>query len=256
VLSSELCSSPVTLGYSGSWPPYIQVKQNNQVSGADLDVLKIVLARMGCQLTTVNVPINRLLRELELGTIDIASGASMTTERQQLFHFSIPYRTEVIKLMYDENNVDLSRFKSINDIIANGNLVALNTNAWYGEEIESIKSTKLKTNLVHVNSQKKRLELFVNQRVEGIVEDELVSCTTFTQSLKKSLKYYSQVINQGDVHFIFSQKSISTTFVDEFNGHLRNLRNNNEMTDIFRKHTKADCIDMVPKLNRLNSIAN
>ena len=96
----------LVLGYSGDWPPYILKSNNGEVSGADFDILKSVMSQMKCELTTVKVPINRLLMELEKGMIDVATGASKTRKREKLFHYSQPYRIEVIRLMYDKEQVN------------------------------------------------------------------------------------------------------------------------------------------------------
>ena len=235
----------LVLGYSGDWPPYILKSNNGEVSGADFDILKSVISKMECELTTVKVPINRLLMELEKGTIDVATGASKTRKREKSFHYSQPYRIEVIRLMYDKEHVNLDRFSNLQQVLDDGNLVVLNKSAWYGREIAKLKENKQKYNLVHVDKLSTRLKLFSNQRADGFIADEVVSCSSFPANYRSKIAFHPYVINRNDVYFIFSKKTTISVFVERFNFYLQQLQNSNVITDIYRKHIPHDCFEML-----------
>jgi len=253
VAASETCPTPLILGYSGNWPPYIQTTNENDVTGADFDILKEVLAQMNCEFATRNIPISRLLKELEQGTIDIASGASRTAARERLFYYSIPYRLEVVKLLYEEANADLGQYNDVQQILAAGYLIVLNKNAWYGKELAAIKASKLKEKLVHVEKQGTRLKLFIKRRVEGFITDELISCMTLTSQQRNKYKFHPLIINQDAVYFIFSKKTLTPNFIVEFNRQLQRLKSSKKLYNIYRKHIADECFHTT-SLNNLLSL--
>jgi len=243
--ANEFCSSELVLGYSGDWPPYIVKDENEQVSGADFDILNSVMLAMGCQLKAVEVPINRLFMELEQGSVDVATGASKTQTRKRLFHYSDPYRVEIVKLMYDKKHVDLSRLNNLREILLDDAVIALNKDAWYGQEIAELKVNNKEYNLIHVDTLSTRLKLFANQRVDGFIADEVVSCSSFSPMFRKNIAFHPYVINRNDVHFIFSKKTTTKAFVERFNLQLSILQNTSFLFDIYRKHMSHYCFEML-----------
>ena len=162
------------------------------------------------------------------------------------FYYSLPYRLEIVKLLYEKANADLSQYSDIQDILAAGYLITLNKKAWYGEELAAIKASKLQEKLVYVERQDTRLKLFMKRRVEGFITEELINCMTLTSQQRSQYTFHPHVINRDAVYYIFSKKNVSPLFIAEFNRQLEHLIKSEKLSDIYRKHILPECLHAVP----------
>jgi polar amino acid transport system substrate-binding protein len=71
-------------------PPYSQRQADGTVSGLAVELNRLVLHRMGCDVSLVEMPFARALTELRTGGLDILDGMYPLPERAEYAHFSQP----------------------------------------------------------------------------------------------------------------------------------------------------------------------
>ncbi len=223
----DLCDSPLVVSYSGDWEPYYYQYARNQYDGTDYDLLLDVITGMGCQLEVLPMTEERSIIELSKGSFDISLGASYTTERNQRFYFSIPYRTETVGMMLVTNH-GWNKHTTLDSILASGGIVTINMQGYFGQHVDTLKARYPKQ-FVHGFSLPQRVAMLNDAHVSAIVDDRTALCTQLqslkmlpaapgnTDSTHNNMIMADEIINQSDVHFIFSRKTIEPPFVDAFN---------------------------------------
>ncbi len=71
-------------------PPYSYTQQDtpDKIVGISVDIAKLILSQLDCQLIFVKMPWARALKEIEAGRIDFVDGAYVRPEREVYVHFS------------------------------------------------------------------------------------------------------------------------------------------------------------------------
>lgn len=227
VHGQDLCDSPLVVSYSGDWEPYYYQYAKHQYDGTDYDLLEHVITGMGCQLAVLPMTEERSIIELSKGSFDISLGASFTPERNKRFFFSIPYRKETVGMMLVPIR-GWNKHTTLDAVLASGGIVAINMQGYFGAHVEALKARYPKQ-FVHGFSLPQRVAMLNDAHVNAIVDDRTALCTQL-QSLKmlpaapgntdrthNNMIMADELINQNNVHFIFSRKTIDTHFIDAFN---------------------------------------
>lgn len=76
------------------WPPFRILEENNNHTGIDFDLWKIIQEELGINIKFERYPWGRALHKLEKGEVDAMSGLAYTEERARVFFYSeLPYYT-------------------------------------------------------------------------------------------------------------------------------------------------------------------
>lgn len=122
------------------WPPYV-LGINGELQGAEVDALNIIFAGSPFCFKVELLPNSkRAFVELKHGRIDLGWAASYTDNCAKHVHFSESYRTEVMRLYENKNN--LHNVDSLEDIFKLGLTVGANFGSYYGEEFEQYKTKR------------------------------------------------------------------------------------------------------------------
>ncbi len=234
------CKNNLVLSTTSNWFPYIYKSENQLYEGFDLALLRDILNEMGCNLMVVQYPERRSLFEISQGRFDIGLGASKNKDRIKLHHYSSPYRHEVNRFAYRNNDIDIAQTKSLQDIIKLNKNIAINLAGWYGEELEGAKADY--NNFIFSDSITKRLKMLYYARVDIVVDDELVLCNELERSIYKGMTIHPQILYDTSIHFIFNKKNISSQFVVQFNGILERKRNDGSLAEYFHGKGTNNCL--------------
>jgi len=119
LLSQLLCSAPVmadsnrpiTMCVDVDPPPPGQIKRDANgkkiipVEGASVDIVRAAFAHLGQTVEFKgDLPWNRCLKEVELGSVDFALGAYFNEERNAIFDYSVHYSTLTPQVFYLASN--------------------------------------------------------------------------------------------------------------------------------------------------------
>ena len=117
------CKRPLILSSTTDWFPFIYKDENGDSRGSDIELLRYLLAKMGCELQVMHFPERRVLFELKYGEFDVGLGASFNEERAKDFRYTDNYRFEVNKFAFQSSDNTLSEAKSLHDIIQHKKII-------------------------------------------------------------------------------------------------------------------------------------
>lgn len=82
-------------------PPWKVLDENGEPDGIDIEMLRLLAARLDLKLEFVHFPFKRCLKMVEIGEIDVMTGVLHRPERDRLFHFiAPPYKTTSNKAFF------------------------------------------------------------------------------------------------------------------------------------------------------------
>jgi len=236
----EECASAIKLSLTTDWYPYVNRVNPTTTSGVDVELLRHVLTEMGCKLEVIHFPERRTLFELELGAFDVGLGASWLEERETLFHFSVPYRKETNRFAYRQSDKHIAAYDRFQQLIENDHIIVINLAGWYGEELERAKREF--NGFVFSDTVVKRLRMLALNRVDVVVDDEIVLCSEIVRRGYDQMRVHPLLLSQADIHFIFNRRSISTDFMTLFNQTLEKALGSGFQNTLFDRYIKPDCL--------------
>ena len=84
----------IRVGYDADWPPFSFERPAGGLSGIDGDILQLLSDRLGLKFEPVHGSNwTETFARAKQGEIDILAGTARTPEREQNFHFTIPYQS-------------------------------------------------------------------------------------------------------------------------------------------------------------------
>lgn len=233
------CTSPLSLSAGTDWYPYLYVDSEGRSTGADVELLRIILRQLDCELIITHFPERRSIYELQKGNVDVGLGASLNQERLAQYHFSSKYRNEVNQFVYRSADSALFNVEKFQDIINLNKKIALNLAGWYGPEIEESKAVN--NNYIYSDTVSRRLKMLSFNRVDVVIDDYTVLCSEFTRQPESSLAIHPLVLFETPIYFIFNKKNISLNFVEQFNTVLESMRRDGRLAAHFIEYLPSGC---------------
>lgn len=234
------CTSPLLLSASMDWFPYLYINEEGQSTGSDIELLRLILDELGCDITIAHFPERRSIYEQKKGNFDVGLGASLNKERLARYHFSSQYRNEVNQFAYHSSDVALFNIKKFQDIITLNKKIALNLAGWYGPEIEASKTVN--NNYIYTDTVTRRLKMLSFKRVDVVIDDYNVLCSEIARLPEGDLLTINPlIIFETPIYFIFNKDNISQEFVEQFNIVLENMKKDGRLAAHFIEYLPADC---------------
>lgn len=238
-VQSKECEAPLVLSTSMDWYPYLYVNGEGRSTGADVELLRKILATMGCELSVVHFPERRSIYELKKGNFDVWLGASLNKERALQYYYSAEYRHEVNKFVYQKSDTTLAKVLKFQDIIALNKIIAVNLAGWYGEEIE--RSKKHHNNYIYSETVTKRLKMLSLNRVDVVMDDYTVLCSELSRQPDENLIIHPLAIFKTPIYYMFNKKTVSENFVNQFNAVLAEMRTTGQLDSHFAEFFPKGC---------------
>ncbi|MBH0029048.1 transporter substrate-binding domain-containing protein [Pseudoalteromonas sp. SWN29] len=157
--------------------------------------------------------------EVRHGRIDLGWAGSYTEKRAKYAHYTVSYRTEVMRLYENKNNTHV--VKSLADIFDQGLTIGANFGSYYGEEFEQYKTTH-KKQIEYTSATSKRFEMLNKQRIDFAIEDELVGAYFAKENSNIKLVTNIEYVNKDDIYLMFSKKTVSINELKIINKHIKN----------------------------------
>lgn len=218
--SVSACDKAIVVSYTGEWKPYFYQRSHDRYSGSDYQFLSRVLERLSCQLLVLPMNEKRVSMEIEKGTFDLSLGSSKTPERQQMYHFSQPYRDETIGFAHLNFNTN-SKIE-LESILDAGGKVAINIDGYFGRIVENLRK-QYPHQFVHRFALPERLTLMFSGEVDAVVDDKAALCFAQQSYSDVRFKVAQQQLHSNQVHFIFSKRSIEPTWVEAFDHEMQTV---------------------------------
>ena len=218
--------------------PYQLMGENGQVSGLDIDLLNAVAKEAGCQLVFDHIPWKRAQSMIGIGSLDVASGASKTSDREKFARFSTPYRSEKIAIYLRQEDLTKFRFTTLTDLAATSARVGMVHGYTYGDEFIGLQKQKAFRGGLHsVLSDEHNFKRLANRHVDVILIEPFVAKSLIaSRSDVERFVRHETMIDTGQIYFMFSKKSVKTKRVDQFNQALERIKKSGEYQNILNKY--------------------
>jgi polar amino acid transport system substrate-binding protein len=229
------CKKALKVGWETARP--FQFKEDNVVKGIDIDILKLVMNELHCQLTFEDIPWERHLKEIERGKIDIAAGASETAERAAYGHFTIPYSGESIILYLHKDNRDKYHFKNEQELIKTGIKIGAVAGSYMGPEFEKLLDEKILIkgdNYLEFSNEKQIIDLLISKRIDGFLYGGKKI------NFHKDIVAHPHQMFEHHANFLLSKKSTSKEIVEEMNKVILKLKQKGILQKIEDTYLKAN----------------
>ena len=213
------CERRFSMSHSGDYVPYQYTNAKSQLVGLDVDIASHIVSTLGCQLSLEKLPPKRAQHLLKEGALDIMAAASITSERHQYAHFSLPYRDESIALFVRKNQAALYNNLTLTKAMAKELKMGAGLGGWYGIEYQAIKEQAITEGLLMLqNSTEQRIKMLTHKLLDVVIADLYVGYYHGKkyQNVAKIVDLPHK-LNNDPVHFMLSRKTFGGAEVDAFN---------------------------------------
>ena len=207
------------------WEPYMYLTPGNEVSGLDIELIEAIAQEAGCILSYTQANWASLLVMVQNGEVDILPGASMSKSREAYALFSSSYREE--HFAFYVNAEDFDAFPTtIKEIVKNDKKVGITSGYMYGDEMTDLQdSSDHENNFVETEVGEANMYNLLQRSIDVFVEDPFVAIYNLKRKgLGDQIKQLPIDIHTGDVHLMFSKKTVNQATVDRFNKALKKFR--------------------------------
>ncbi|WP_144392444.1 substrate-binding periplasmic protein [Pleionea sediminis] len=226
----------LTMGWD-PWEPYLYLTPGNNVSGLDIELIEAMAEEASCSLKFVQHDWMTLLEMIRKGEVDLVAGASITEKRKEFAMFSDPYRSENFVLYVRTGEVD--KFDAdINKIITAGHKVGVTTDYIYGEKVANLQdSNDYSDQFVYSTVGEANYYNLLQHNVDVIIEDPFVGAYNLKRKgMEDQIEQLELTIHSGNVHLMFSMKSVDHKIVSRFNEAISSIKNSGKYKEILDKY--------------------
>ena len=233
----DACSRPLIMAHSGDYAPYQYQGEQGALIGLDVELARLFVEGMGCQLEVVLLPPKRAQKMLAEGRIDMMAAASITKARRKFAHFSQPYRAETSVMFIRRDNAPFMSSMSLFEMVRTGMSFTTGLGGWYGEPWEDIKPYLDEGQLSLTNSTLGQVNMVLMNRADVAVIDRYVGFYhAKTLGQPDGLAEHPQILSDAPAHFMLSQVAVSKRLLVRFNDAIRKLKSGAEYSQILKKY--------------------
>ncbi|PKF63773.1 hypothetical protein CW745_02745 [Psychromonas sp. psych-6C06] len=207
--SAFACPTKLRIGWT-EWAP-LHYMEEGELRGKSTDIIKTVLGKMGCQYTFIETPWVRLMRELEVGNIDIIAGVTFSDERAKFAWFSHVTDSESLQFFGRKDDPRLTHINTLDALLAQKLRIGLRHKVEYGETLMA----QLEDQEVMYFNKGQLDKLLLRRRIDVIIFNDHVADMAFNQENLVSLNLPDLQVNI--THLMLSKKTIDKHFLKKMN---------------------------------------
>ncbi|WP_018691196.1 substrate-binding periplasmic protein [Algicola sagamiensis] len=212
------------------YPPYVIEGADNQ--GLVCDIVQGIFADIGIPVQFHIIPWTRALEFARQGKYDGLISAWHSAERAQFVHFSYPYITNRVRLLYKKDKY--SRVVNLKDITLSR--IGTMRNYAYGPLLESVSNYYL----IPAEKFESNIKLISNDRVDLVAEDEAVATYYLNQKMpgwQKNYRFSELIIVEKTMQLALSQKLKDHKEITErFNQQLLIWKKSGKLKALYEEH--------------------
>ena len=215
------------------WPPYEDL-QNKKARGYSVEVVEAVFKRMKQPVDIKEYPWARAVKNVFEGKNDALMSASYTNERNEKCFFpSEPLLMSKYVLFIRAENAGKLKFDTYEDLV--GKSVGVIRGFGYSEEFWTF--VKKHKNYQTVKDGKSNIKKMMKNRIDYFADDLGVGLAMIKElGLEGKIIPLKKAIKADGLNIIFSRKTMSRTFVDNFSKELKAFKKTSEFAKIFKKY--------------------
>jgi len=202
--------------------PYSFRAPTGEIRGFDADLVRALLAQMGCTANFVNMPWARAVAELEAGRLDILPGTLRNEERERFAHFSKPALESPNILYLSSGATSKYRLMRLEDLLGTSFRLGVQRGVSYGSQFEQVRQDpRFVANLVPITLRRSAWRMLELGRIDGLIADQATARLELRQlALETKIADSGIVVSSSTAVFAFSKRSLNPSFVAAFDKHL------------------------------------
>lgn len=232
--STQLANSSCKLRVAWTpWSPFIVA--GTPPNGIHIELMNWVAKETKCQLIYKKLAWRESVEAIKNGEVDILGRAGVTEERKKFAHFSQAYRKSLIVLYVRKGTSKATQAYNLENLLDQGLIIGVQEGTYYGKEIKALRSLpKYKNSFLELPfPEGPPLNLLLDKTIDGLIESPLtIDSKVLKLSKETQIEEYPLDIFSEDLHFMFSKKTITVKFVEQFNLGLDKVKQSPE----YQKH--------------------
>ncbi|KZN57588.1 hypothetical protein N473_06795 [Pseudoalteromonas luteoviolacea CPMOR-1] len=207
---NSACVTHAKVGVVAGWPPLTSISDKGMAQGLDIEIAKMVFEHAGVCVEFVRLPsAARSFAQLTKGVVDVVLMVSYTFKRKQWGHFTQPYRMERMRLFSLKPPESVY---SLMALLSSEATIGLSIGSYYGEEIKSLANQdRFGNQFIGISTIQRRIELLAKQRVDFIIEDEIVGNYLSHKWSDKPIHIWDYPVHDNEVHFLLRKNKFTPT---------------------------------------------
>lgn len=208
------------------WEPYHFHAIGGEPQGLDIEIVREVAVRAGCELEFLQGGWDSLLRLLRAGELDLMLGATRTPAREDWARFSEPYRSETFRLFALERLADGYADQDLETLLDSGFRLGVTQGYYYGPEINAlIERPAYDGQILHAAVGELNLTWLLDMQIDGFIEDPFVFAAIERRRRDaEPIVALPGELASGPVSFMFSRASIDEAVVARFDDGIASLQ--------------------------------
>jgi polar amino acid transport system substrate-binding protein len=221
------------------YAPYTFADDRGEVAGADIELIRTLADEVGCTLEFAELPWARILREVELGTLDVSTSTSWTPERTAWAWFSEPYRETEMAIYVRRDEVGRFDLESLADIAPQRFRLGVITDYYYGDDYQALaEDPRYAPWIEGATDYATNIRKLTSGRIDGyLVEDvEVMEAELARLGLTDEVSRYPLPIKGEQLRFMFSRRTVDERIVAAIDAALRRMRADGRLAAITNKY--------------------
>ncbi len=217
------------VGTEPTFPPFEMTDENNNIIGFDIDLIKAIAEDQGFEVEIQQLGFDGLIMAIQSGNIDIvASGMSITEEREKEVDFSDPYIDAGLAIAVAADNEDI---KGKEDLA--GKTVAVQIGTTGAAKAEELKAEGLIKEIKTFNTVDVVVMELMNGGVDAIINDLPVTQAYMSKQPGK-IKIVGETLASDS--YGFAVREGNKELLDKINAGLKNVMENGKYEEIQAKY--------------------
>lgn len=224
------------------WEPYAPftfADEQGNATGADIEVIAAIANEIGCSTVPVELPWARILKEIEQGTLDVATSTSETEERAAWGRFSEPYREAEVAIYVRRDDIGRYDLQSLADVPAQQLRLGVIVDYYYGDAVAAeIGKPEVVAWIDGAPDYPTNIRKLVNGRIDGFLAEDVAVMDKELERMGVSdrVERYPLRIQGVELHFMFSRETIQPELVAKADAALHAMRADGRLDAIMAKY--------------------
>jgi len=195
------CVRPLTVGWE-PWRPFMYMADNAQLTGLDVQLIKAVVARMGCTLTFVQLP--------------------------------KPYRDAQVRLLLRAGQAEHWPLARLEDLRPQAFRLGVTRGYFYGEQFARLSAEPGRVQIEDAISDEVNLKRLLAGRIDGLLADPLAVASLGPAA--GQVEQHPLVLHASVFHFIGSRRALSQELMQQLDAALLQLQASGELQAIVARY--------------------
>lgn len=212
-------------------------------AGLDMDLASAILREAGCELV-INDGFSRSRRDLmfRMGQADLILAASKTPEREEYARFSLPYRSEVVRLFaLQERRGHYGGVTSFDDLRRMGEHILVPDGGWYGPQFAAAQpALQANGQLVTFKTFDQGLRMLDAGRA-GLIMGDALGMRKAAERAGVQIAPLDFIVLRAPVHLMVNRTTTSEQDLQRINAAIGQLEANGALKAI--RHRYCDSCD-------------